>query len=1009
VGLPPDFTAGIEEREEREMRERAWQQHLQRVQREAPERLERLTDVGVEPEDLTAYFETLCTHPELEPYTNAPDDVPDLDAAVRETGKHLRRWQQRRPDDPDGGRDAVMKALDKAQNMLRYQDLDTPAQKAAFLELFTEVSSTDRAKVTLSRWGERGSEAYERARTLRDETLPALIEDVIAPVLRPWHAFVHRAVVDFTRPAVATFREMRRRDGQLTFHDLLQFTRDLLRDHPGIRRFFQDRYSHLLVDEFQDTDPLQAEVLFYLTSQDPTETEWTECVPRPGSLFIVGDDKQSIYRFRRADKDVFAHVGRLVDASGGEVVDLTKNFRSLGRICDFCDRAFGAIFEQEAFRDLQADYVPFDPQRPAGRDDVALRRIAVDKVPRNRGVDVASADAEQIAQFVRAAVAGEVDDRLVGAEDAEDAVFPGGAGYEDFMILTRTKTRLSVYAETLARHGIPYTVTGSEDLGESDELQAVVDLLTCALRPDDPVAVVATLKGPFVGLSDDDLYRYRRAGGRFDAAHEPVPGFVQQALREEGDAELAGRVEEAFDHLREARTLLLEKRPAVAVEEIVDTFGLLAGAAHPPDASEGSLRAGYVVRIVTLVQHLAAQRNGWATVLDELQRVLDGEDDVDGMTLETGSGGAVRIMNVHQAKGLEAPVVFLADPYSTGSSGAPTLHVRRETDEIVAPVVQGEGYYQRVTHAPLGWDDGDNRPARDRSDAESFSDLEERHEDAEEQRLLYVAATRAENMLVVSTYPEKPDDGYWSDLYPHLDAAGAPELEGPDAMGETGEGDIADARTLTAPAPDLETHRLDRERRIDRAAQASYQEVPVTNLVRPVDVLGQESGYGPEFGEVVHRLFEECIEQRPDVEIPSKEYVTDLLREKEASTGSGALDRARALVHNFLNSELWSEICAAEEVYPEYPVASLRPDATGAEPSALMSGQVDVVYRDDEGWKLVDFKTAGTDAPGALEALTDAYAPQVEAYARAWAEATGEPLVSASLWFAEEKERVEVQ
>jgi len=997
VGLPPDFVAGIDERDERDLREQAWQTYLQRVRRDDPEQLERLTELGVEPEDLMTYFETLCRYPELDPYTNAPDERPDLGGAVREATRFMRRWQERRPDDPEGGRDAVMKALDRAANMLRYQDLDTPAEKAAFLELFADVSSEERARVTLSRWGDRGSEAHEEARRLRDDALPGLIRDVIAPVLRPWHATVHEAVVSFTRPAVEIFRELRRRDGQLTFHDLLQFTRDLLRDHPDVRRYFQDRYRRLLVDEFQDTDPLQAEILFYLTSEDATERSWTDCTPRPGSLFIVGDDKQSIYRFRRADKDVFAQVGRLIDASGGEVVDLTKNFRSLGRICGFCDRAFRSIFQQEGLRDLQANYVGFDPQRPDGRDDVALRRIEIDKVYRNRGADIAQADAEQIAAFIRSAQTGNLDDHLYGSEEADDTVFAGEVTYADFLILTRRKANLSVYAETLARHGIPYTITGSEDLGASDELRAVVDLLTCALRPDDPVATVAVLKGPLAGLSDDDLYRYKSAGGRFDRAHQPVPDDVQTALEEadrsaDADSDLAVRVQSAFDRIQTARRLLLQYRPAVATEKIVDRLGLLAGAAHPPDAAEASLRAGYVLRIVTLVQHLASQGEGWAQILEELQQILDGEQAVDGMTLETGGGDAVRIMNVHQAKGLEANVVFLADPYSSGSGHGATLHVRRETGELVAPVVQGEDHYQRVTHAPLGW--------HDESDA-AFRALEERHAQAEEHRLLYVAATRAENLLVVSTYPEKPGDGYWSDLYPYLEAVEAPVLDlapPPEPAGRS------------APAPNLHAHREEREQRIARAHEAGYTEASMTEELKTVSrELGSEPGYGPDFGTAVHRLFEECLQRGESADIPSSNHVRATLNACEASTGSGAVDLARAMVHGLLRSDLWTQICAAEIVFPEYPLAELQHRSRDPRPPLLRSGQIDVVYRRDDEWQIVDFKTDHIADDRVLEALTEAYAPQIEAYVEAWQRATGEAIDTAGLWFADAETFVAVQ
>ncbi|MFP4227978.1 MAG: UvrD-helicase domain-containing protein [Salinivenus sp.] len=984
AGLPPDFAAGLEDREEEQLRRRAWQAHLHAVRTDAPERIEAITALGLEPDDLAAYFQTLCTHPELTPYTHAPDRLPDLQAAVQAVRARLDEWQALRPEPLPKGRDNTMRAFDKAEQMLRYQDLETPAQRAAFLELFDDLvrdGSVPNRDCKVTYWGEAKAEA----KTLRDEALPELVATTIRPVLRQWQAHVHAQVVSFVRPAVDTYREQRREQGKLTFHDLLLHTRDLLRDHPEARRRFAEQYGRLLVDEFQDTDPLQAEILFYLTSQDPTETDWRACRPRPGSLFIVGDDKQSIYRFRRADKDVFDDVGTLIEAAGGERIDLTKNFRSVGRICDWCDRAFGRLFSEADHADLQADYVPFDPQRPDGREGTALRRLAVDKVSGNWGRDIAEANAKQIANVIREAIDGALDDAFYGPDDEDAAVFPGGASYDDFLILTRNKTRLSIYAETLAAYDIPYTVTGSEDLGDAAELKALVDLLTCALRPDDAVAVVAYLKGALVGCSDDDLYRFRRAGGRFDETHAPVPSSVTEAL----DASVRDRICSALKRLREARTWLRETRPSVAVERIVETFGLLAGAAHPPDAAEASLRAGAVLRILTVVESLSAQGLDWAEVTEELQRVLDGDTTIDGLTLETGEGEAVRLMNVHQAKGLQAPVVFLADPYSRGGgTHTITRHVRRETDELVAPVVQGEGHYQRVTHPPLGWHE-----ERD----PGFEALEARHERAEEHRLLYVAATRAANLLVVSTYPEKPDDGPWAPLYPHLEAAGAapltPSIEPPQ-------------RDRAARAPDLEAAEDEREHRLHEAGRPSYQTRSVTETEDDTLPSSEDlTGYGTAVGRAVHRLLEQCVRRRAEGASVSASEARQALRAGGAEAPAEQVPLVLRLVRSVLSSVLWDEVAAAPVAYAEYPLAEVQ----AGDPPVVRLGQIDLMYRRETGWGLVDFKTDRLAGPP-VDAVPPRhpYRRQVRAYAALWRRQTGEPVTRAGLWFADAEQFVSV-
>jgi len=977
AGVPPDFVAGLEEREERELRDRAWRRYLQSVYEETPERIEEITRLGVEPGDLEASFETLCRYPELDPFTRAPDQVPDLEGAVEATRRRLDRWQSLRPDSLPKGRDDMMRAFDKAEKMLRFQDLEAPAQQAAFLALLDDLvrdGEVPNRTCKVTYWGD----AQAEAETLRDDAVPALVEETIRPALRPWRAYVHEKVMAFVRPAVQAFQRLRRDEGRLTFHDLLLQTRRLLRDHPDVRRAVQEQYPRLLVDEFQDTDPLQAEILFYLASRDPTETDWRACRPRPGSLFIVGDDKQSIYRFRRADKETFDEVGRLVEGAGGEAVDLTKNFRSVGRICDWCDRAFSDLFSAPDVEDLQAEYVPFDPQRPDG-GDTALRRIEVEKVPWNRGEDVAAADARQIARFIRGALDGRIDDAFYGDSD-DGAVFSGEADPSDFLILTRRKKRLSVYAEALSEHDLPYVVTGSEDLGASAALKALVDLMTCALRPDDPVACVAYLKGPLAGCSDHDLYRYQRAGGSFDRMDEPVPEDVTERL----DDGVCERVVGALRRLRDARKHLRDERSPVALQRIVDTFGVLAGAAHPDPDGEGpdaSLRAGAVLRVLAIVRSLAAQGHGWAEVLEELQRVVDGEQTVDGLTLETGQTAAVRLMNAHQAKGLEARVVFLADPYGAGG-GSPSItkHVRRNRDELVAPVVQGEDYYRRVTHSPLGW--------HDESDS-AFRALEERHERAEERRLLYVAATRARNLLIVSTYPEKSESGPWAPLYPFLDAADVPVLDSPSVTTEE-PGEV--------PAPPLDAGREARHRKIEAGRRPSYEAATVTGEQKDARYrLGDGAdGDGSSFGTAVHALFEHCVAHRHSVEAVRRSTVGRALEEAGAEASEAQIDRGADAVHSFLRSALWVSLKDAPQAYAEYPIAQFQRGA----PSTLLRGVIDMVYRNGDSWTLIDVKTDRVTADTVRDLPDDhAYVRQVQAYAGLWTQVTGAPVGRAGIWW----------
>ena len=504
-----------------------------------------------------------------------------------------------------------------------------------------------------------------------------------------------------------------------------------------MRERFQQKYRHVLVDEFQDTDPLQAEVLFYLTGRNTEERDWRRCEPRPGSLFIVGDDKQSIYGFRQADMAVFNEVADLIAAQDcGETKPLFTNFRSAERICDWCDDAFEHIFEGDRAQapNSQAEYVAFDAQRkvPAGWSPV--QQLTVPKKYYSYPEPIAQHDAARIAQYIQSAV--EQDEPLL-TDESGDVLIDGMPG--DFMILTRNTKRLSIYAEALAERGIPYTVAGGKDARVSEELQGLVDALACVLRPDDPVARVAYLRGPLVGFSDDALYRikqaYRAAGVSREAFGDDA-FEVPDAVASELDLELAERLREAYMLLAVARETLATERPAAAIHSIAEQAGLFARALH--HEGEASLRAGRLYRILDEVRHLDSQGLHWSEILQELDDILHGERELDGMTLETGQRDSVRLLNVHKAKGLQANVVFLADPYDRYYDPSPTAYVQQSENgkKLVQPVCD---YNANIKYAPAGWD-------------QRFEAQAEQDDAAEEHRLQYVAATRAKRLLVVSRY-----------------------------------------------------------------------------------------------------------------------------------------------------------------------------------------------------------------------------------------------------------------
>ena len=955
AGLPPDFRE-VEERDEVWLVREAWDRFLQERSAAGDERLLAMEETGLTAEQFYDFYRQRCQFSDLalKP-TEGPR--PDLEPAVARACELVREIDAGIPDRlPEGRPDSLMET---ARSLRYFVDFAGPPSDADRERLLRSLASTSQTSVTLKCWGPRGSPEQALARRLRDEELPAFREGVLKPLLREWRQYVYRLTGDLVDEAMGFYRRSRLEAATLTFNDLLELTESLLRDSPGARAVLQRRCRRLFVDEFQDTDPLQAAILLYLTADDHGERDWRRLIPAPGRLFLVGDEKQAIYRFRRADLDVYRLVRDQVSNSGGEVVELTTSFRSRPGLVGWLNDAFEPQFESHDAR-YQAAYRRLTPELPekSGAGVYRLRGRAGEGSRQEQ----ASEEADRIAAFISAALRGGISlngaDRVLG-----EAASPG-----DFMVLTRTRRYLSEYSRALEERGIPYDVTGAGSLRSSGELRALVDALEAVLRPDDPVALIACLRGPLYGLGDDDLYRLRKAGWRFRFTEEAPEGLV---------APLDERLDGALQGLRQLRRDLDRRPAAAALERFVEGSGLAAVAAGRP---AGSSRVGNLLRVLSMVREWQG-RNGldWARIASYLRDLLE-EDElrVEEMTLETGRPDVVRVMNLHQAKGLEAKVVFLADP-ADQSAARQTVdtHVSRlgESPYLSMAVTMSGRFRPVVLAEPDGWE-------QDQAEEERFAA-------AEELRLVYVAATRARDVLVVSLSAHRRG-GPWSPLDHKL--SGAPELPVPAADTP------ARGPQDSPPAADFAELRRERVRSLQAAAVPSYSQTAVTEeeelAAREADP--ETRGRGRSYGTAVHRLLESLVTRRLEGldKAGLRAFVRSILVE-EGLDDEVLEQAAMTAIHRFRESELWSELrTAGDEVHAEVPFGEARDEG-------VRRGVIDLVYRVGEGaWKVVDYKTHRGEEDLAMESLAARYADQVAAYAEHWERASGERVTERGLWLA---------
>lgn len=283
--------------------------------------------------------------------------------------------------------------------------------------------------------------------------------------------FRHQKLLAFIDDFVSSFSIELKNEGKITYFDALYYLRDMLKkdikENEGrLIRHVQGIHKYYLVDEFQDTNPLQSEVLFYLTAKEPKEN-WTECVPDKGTLFIVGDPKQSIYRFRSADITSFNRVKKLFAGDVGEVREVIRNFRSSDSLCSYFNETFDRIFNEN-----EENKGSFELKIPVEEafDGKSVQRYIVDS-PKDE-------DAEKVSEIISSLVASP--EFLIPTRGGERR-----AEYRDFMVITPNKKELVLYMEAFRKASIPYVVEGAVMFGEAFALRLVYYFFKYFLSPFD--------------------------------------------------------------------------------------------------------------------------------------------------------------------------------------------------------------------------------------------------------------------------------------------------------------------------------------------------------------------------------------------------------------------------------------------------------------------------------------------------------------------------------------------
>ena len=968
----------IDDDQDAVMLRQAWHDYIAHLHARNDSRLGKLLESDVALGDLEDAFAQICLYPEVSfPAPNL--DPPDPRAAAAALNEVIKTLDRRLPgpiaDETTCPLQQILLDLARGLNVI---DSNHSAKVARLFERCKAV-----AKPTYKWWSPKTKDEALAAHALYE----TFRSQVVEPYLSVWRAYLYGVALDVLLPARDAAAEARLRHGKLNYQDLLLKARDLLRDNLKVRCYFRQRFPYLFVDEFQDTDPIQAEVMLLLAGESDTERDWRRMRPRPGALFVVGDPKQSIYRFRRADIETYNHVRQLIEQGGGRIAELTRNYRSAGRLCDWANGVF-----RETFPDTptphQPAFVGLDPNRPPG--GAKLTGVRTLTMPEDEVyTHVPGLEADAIASYIADAVG---NGKTIEGGSA-DTKGPRPARYGDFLILTRVKRNIAVYAGALEARGIPYEVGGGGAFQRVGAMRMLMDLLEALANPDDEVAVVAALRGPLFGVTDNDLYRHRSGGSTFRyliPALDAVPGPVGAALR----------------LLAVAYRLTRELPAAAAVEQILEMTGLLAWAATGEGADTA---AGNLHRAVDRLRLCAQDGGTLADCVEGLAADLD-SGNLEALGLEPGRRDVVRLMNLHKAKGLEAPVVFLADP-CIGSPERADIHITRGADgpqgylSIEKPV--GDFGYRIVIARPTGW--------------EQHAGEELKYVKAEESRLRYVAATRARDLLVIGRYDGKSrakNPTPWTTFAKFLQTA--PELDMPSLAPPA-----APARPDLSPGARAAAEE-GRTAKYSRAASPSFVVRAVTDLsdragasdTRSVseelsgltrEAAGETGPAGKAWGILIHSMLEAAM--RAEGEVTDDELM-GLARFLAVDGPSLQPHIAEAVfaVRPIMASDVWQRARSSSECHTEVPFAIEVPteDLPGQPPDApprtLLQGVIDLVYRVEGGWEIVDYKTDGLDDDPYR--LISRHAPQLRLYSRYWNDISGERVGRAGLFFVRNTQAV---
>ncbi len=941
AGLDPRFTA-LDELQSQLFFQRIWDAWLQRAIQERRPQLEQALRKGLGLEALRSAAGTIRTHAHTVRQLRLPSPPTEEEMRQRlhemlHIGRDLRALNL----NPG---DKLLPLLDNALSWMT-----DPRGVAVLAKPGTKGSAAN--------WKD-GKETVESVREFIRAAVDLRAQSVQLPIQRSLWAMLRLIIDDF----LPEWQAQKRAKGYLDFDDQLWCTHELLATSPAARKEFQERYAAFLVDEFQDTDPIQWEIIHLLASSLDNFASAAGAIA-PGRLFIVGDPKQSIYRFRGADIETYAKITgpTALTELGLESLELTTNFRSVPSILNFVDQAFCGAMGSSKDTHYQPKYLAFggrgDREEKQGFPCVYLLGDRNENGGlAGSGREFINIESTRIARLI-ALIQGNADWEIWSRPDKNWRA----PRFRDIAVLLPVLTHADALEEALREAGIPYVLEGGKFYYSRSEVSSAITVLRSIANPSDGVALYGALRSIFFGISDEDLLRARADGLPLDYRGE-VPSH--------------SKLHRPYRILQELHLLRHARTASETLESLLQQTG-----AREVLALRGFQSLANLNKLVRTLR--ALQQDATFSEVVELAGSMDEEEaaESESRIMEEHSD-AVRILSIHRAKGLDFPIVVAAGLGLQRRSRNADFLADHQDEKIFGLSV---GSKESGLQTP-GWN--------------ALVEKEKERDDAELTRLLYVALTRACDHLVLCTHmrgKRVQNTGEWTASFEKTRlkplAAFLPEL----GNAQRPIVSFLETADLATPVAPQTSGKEIPKGAWQRALTAQYEELDrllsETPAARDLHVARPASENLTRFEadpdsarDRAVRLgiaFHEAMDGADLPDVPNADLLAEEAGRRQRLDGTG-MRILREMLTRSLGSALMMRtrncLRSGRRVWRELPyVRSLGPH-----PAEVKEGKIDLLFEEADGWVLVDYKTDSIpDEPDVEQAFIKKYGGQVKVYVMA--------------------------